>query len=71
VELLRYRGLYQPEQTAFIFLRDGEQEADKLTYQTLDQQARVIAVQLQAMRMTGERALLLHPPECEYFTKKM
>jgi acyl-CoA synthetase (AMP-forming)/AMP-acid ligase II len=66
VELLRYRGLYQPEQTAFIFLRDGEQEADKLTYQALDQQARMIAVQLQAMGMTGEHALLLYPPGLEF-----
>ncbi|MFO1432708.1 MAG: beta-ketoacyl synthase N-terminal-like domain-containing protein [Candidatus Competibacteraceae bacterium] len=66
VELLRYRGLYQSEQIAFIFLADGEQEADKLTYHALDQQARMIAVQLQGMEMTGERALLLYPPGLEF-----
>ena len=66
VELLGYRALHQPDQVAFIFLEDGETETGSLTYQQLDQQARVIAAQLQSLGMKGERALLLYPPGLEF-----
>ncbi|MDF5729777.1 MAG: AMP-binding protein, partial [Rhizonema sp. PD38] len=62
VELLHYRGQYQPDKIAYIFLQDGETESSKLTYGELDQQARAIATSLQSRGATGERALLLYPP---------
>ncbi|MEO1672194.1 MAG: AMP-binding protein [Cyanobacteria bacterium J06631_2] len=66
VELLQYRGKYQPSKTAYLFLQDGEIESERLTYQQLDQQARAIAAQLQALRLSGQRALLLYPPGLEF-----
>jgi len=60
VELLRYRALHQPEQLAFTFLPDGETEGDCLTYRELDRRSRAIASQLQALGLSGERALLLY-----------
>ncbi len=66
VDLLRYRALHQPAQTAYTFLQDGETESDSLTYQELDQQARAIAASLQYLDASGERALLLYPPGLEF-----
>ncbi len=62
VDLLSYRALHQPEQTAYTFLRDGETEEVSLTYQELDRQAREIAASLQSLGASGERALLLYRP---------
>lgn len=66
VELLRYRAIYQAEQTAFIFLEDGEIESRKLTYQELDLHAREIAVSLQSIANIGDRAILLYPSGLEF-----
>ncbi|HLO87423.1 MAG TPA: condensation domain-containing protein [Nostocaceae cyanobacterium] len=66
VELLRYRSLVQAEAEAFTFLEDGEKAVATLTYQELDWQSRAIASQLQALQLTGERALLLYPPGLDY-----
>jgi len=63
VNLLRDRAQSQPDQTAFIFLKDGEAEAGRLTYQALDQQARAIAAELQSTTEPGDRALLVYPYE--------
>ncbi len=60
------RAYAQPEQKAFIFLENGETEADSLSYQELDQKYRVIATELQSLGATGERALLLYPPGLDF-----
>jgi amino acid adenylation domain-containing protein len=69
VNLIRDRALHQPNRLAFGFLPDGEIEPDlshTLSYHELDRQSRAIAAQLQALGLSGERALLLHPPGLEY-----
>jgi amino acid adenylation domain-containing protein len=66
VELLRYRARHQPEKVAFRFLGDGETEEATLTYGELDCRSRAIAAQLQAVEVSGERALLLYPPSLDY-----
>jgi amino acid adenylation domain-containing protein len=66
VDLLHYRAVQQPDRTAFTFLLDGEIESDRLTYGELDRIARAIAAQLQALSLSGERALLLYPPGLDY-----
>ncbi len=66
VDLLHYRAVQQPDCTAFTFLLDGEIEGDRLTYGELDRLARAIATQLQALGLSGERALLLYPPGLDY-----
>jgi amino acid adenylation domain-containing protein len=66
VDLLHYRAVQQPDRIAFTFLPDGETAAHRLTYQELDRSARAIAAQLQALGLSGERALLLYPPGLDY-----
>ena len=61
LEILKYRAISQPEDTAYIFLKDGENKAVKLTYQELEQQAKAIAIQLQQIIEPGARALLVYP----------
>ena len=68
IDLLRYRACNQPQQVAYKFVRHGDRETDKLTYQELDRQARKIAASLQSLEMTGERALLLYSPGLEFIT---
>ncbi len=65
-DLLSYRGQKQADQVAYIFLQNNGIELARLSYRELDSQARVIAAQLQSMRATGERALLLYPPGLDY-----
>ena len=66
VDVLRNRALQQPAQRAFTFLLDGETESASLTYQELDRYSRAIASQLQALGLSGERALLLYPSGLDY-----
>ncbi len=68
IELLQYRAIHQANHTAYTFLRDGEVEESKLTYQELDRQARAIAAQLYHQTLPGDRALLLYPPGTEFVT---
>ncbi|MBW4636669.1 MAG: amino acid adenylation domain-containing protein [Gloeocapsa sp. UFS-A4-WI-NPMV-4B04] len=66
VDVLRYRTLHQPEQVAFTFLPDGETVEESLSYRELEKCSRAIAAQLQALGLSGERALLLYPPGLDY-----
>ncbi len=66
VDVLRYRTLHQPEQVAFTFLPDGETAQESLSYRELEERSRAIASQLQALGLSGERALLLYPPGLDY-----
>jgi myxalamid-type polyketide synthase MxaB len=63
VDILNHRALQQAEQTAYIFLANGETETARLTYQQLEQKAKALAAQLQLQMSPGERALLLYPSE--------
>jgi len=66
VEILRYQSATQPDAAAFTFLVDGEQQAVTWTYRELEWRSHAIAAQLQALGLTGERALLLYPPGLDY-----
>ncbi|MBN2217819.1 MAG: aminotransferase class I/II-fold pyridoxal phosphate-dependent enzyme [Pirellulales bacterium] len=66
VDLVRYRAQRQPQDTAFIYLVDGEDEQVSLSYRELDRQARAIAARLEAQGLTGQRALLLYPAGLEF-----
>ena len=66
MDLLVHRSLHQGQDRAFIFLRDGKTDELVLTYAELDRQARAIGARLQAMGMTGERALLLYPAGLDF-----
>ncbi|MEH2354881.1 amino acid adenylation domain-containing protein [Nostoc sp.] len=66
VDVLRLRSFTQPDKDAFTFLLDGETEQATLTYQELDRRSRQVAAQLQALGLTGERALLLYPAGLDF-----
>jgi len=66
IELLTQRALDQSVRPNFVFLADGENAEITLTYQQLDQQARIIASLLQTLINPGDRVLLLYPPGLEY-----
>ncbi|MEL7008924.1 MAG: fatty acyl-AMP ligase [Cyanobacteria bacterium J06588_4] len=61
VGILRHNLATKPDQTAYTFLADGENESASCTYQELDLQARAIAVQLLTKVQPGDRALLVYP----------
>ncbi|MFS6826502.1 cytochrome P450 [Cyanobium sp. ATX-6F1] len=62
VDLLRYRARHQPECVAYVFLSDGEREAEEITYLQLDQQARRIGAWLQVCEPGSEAVGLLYQP---------
>lgn len=66
VDILHFRSSTQAEQIAFTFLEDGETTQATLTYPELDRRSRAIASRLQALNLSGERALLLYPPGLDY-----
>lgn len=68
VDILAQRASSQPDQTAYIFLVDGETQEVSLTYAELDRRARAIAGKLQSLSTGGECALLLYPPGLDYIT---
>ena len=66
VELLRFRARVQPDDQAFVFLRDGEHESDAVTYAELDRRSRLIAADLLRRVAPGARALLMYPPGLDF-----
>jgi len=66
VEMVRHRARHQPDDVAFTFLLDGENEQLHLTNTELDRRARAIAAWLTSMDLRGERALLLYPSGLEF-----
>ncbi|KYC36605.1 non-ribosomal peptide synthetase [Scytonema hofmannii PCC 7110] len=68
VDILCARSSTTPSKQAFTFLEDGETIESTLTYHELDRRSRAIAAQLQALGLSGERAILLYPPGLDYLT---
>lgn len=68
IDLLRRRAAQQPRRKAFVFLRNGEAEAGRLTFAELDLQARSIAAQLQQHFQPGDRVLLAYASVAEFVT---
>jgi acyl-CoA synthetase (AMP-forming)/AMP-acid ligase II len=66
VEILQARAAVTPDERAFTFLLDGEEEGPRLTYGELDCQARTVAAALQDVAGPGDRALLMFAPGLEF-----
>ncbi len=66
VDLLQLRAEEQPDKRAFLYLINGEEEGEALTFAELDYRARQIAVELQRHVSPGDRAILLYPPGLDY-----
>jgi acyl-CoA synthetase (AMP-forming)/AMP-acid ligase II len=68
VALLRRRAAEQPDETAFIFLRDGESPSGMLTWGELDERSRAIAAALGARVAPGSRVLVACPNGLDFLT---
>ncbi|MBN4003654.1 non-ribosomal peptide synthetase [Nostoc sp. LPT] len=68
VDILRDRSCKMPHTQAFTFLEDGETQELTLTYHELDRRSRAVAAQLQALGLSGKRAILLYPPGLDYLS---
>ncbi|MFF7361745.1 AMP-binding protein [Streptomyces sp. NPDC008125] len=66
VHVLRHRADKQPDDTAYVFLIDGEEEELRMGYGDLLRAAAGVAGTLAARHRPGERALLLFPPGPDY-----
>lgn len=66
VDLLRERAVQQPRRKVFVFLKNGETEAGRLSFAELDLRARSIAAQLQQHFRPGERVLLAYGSVAEF-----
>src|SRR5262245_22056766 len=66
VDVSRHWAVERPQQPAFSFLANGEEEAVRWTYGELDHRARQVAVALLERARPGERVLLLYPPGIEF-----
>jgi acyl-CoA synthetase (AMP-forming)/AMP-acid ligase II len=66
IEVLRQRAESAPGQRAYLFLADGEREADFRTYASLERRALALAAALQHRELGGRRVLLLLPPGLEF-----
>ncbi|MFJ8045977.1 fatty acyl-AMP ligase [Kitasatospora sp. NPDC096147] len=65
-DALRLRSRLQPEQPAYVFLHNGEEPRETLTYRQLDHAARVRAAYLTAAGAAGRNAVLLYPSGLEF-----
>ncbi len=66
LDVLRRRAEHQPEQAAYVYLRDGLNADTVLTYRDLVSRAQSIAGYLQTRFSLGERLLLVYPPGLEF-----
>ncbi len=68
VHLLKHRALMTPDQTAYIYLEDGENREVPITYGELDRRARGVAATLQEKiaRAHDSRVLLVYPQGLEF-----
>jgi acyl-CoA synthetase (AMP-forming)/AMP-acid ligase II len=65
-ELLRLRARLRSDDTAYVFLHNGEDPQDHLTYAELDAAADVRAGLLTARGLGGRRAVLMYPSGLEF-----
>jgi 8-amino-7-oxononanoate synthase len=66
VDLVRHRASHQPDEIAFTYLVDGENQQVHMTNRELDRQAKAIGAWLESHGLVGERALLLYPAGLEF-----
>ncbi|WP_340375332.1 fatty acyl-AMP ligase [Streptomyces sp. SS7] len=65
-DALRYRSERQPHRTAYVFLKDGEDAEESLTYRELHEAACRRAAALTATGLTGRSAVLMYPSGLEF-----
>jgi amino acid adenylation domain-containing protein len=65
-QLLQQRASESPEGVAYVYLPDGEETEQRITYGQLDRRAKAVAAELQSFTVRGERAVLLFPPGLDF-----
>lgn len=65
-EIIQARASHTPDKIAYIFLKDGEDDAETATYKQLYDAAKAIASRLLSLNAKGERALMLFPPGMDF-----
>jgi acyl-CoA synthetase (AMP-forming)/AMP-acid ligase II/acyl carrier protein len=66
IDLLQLRAKNQPDDIAFVFLNDGENEEGNISFKQMHEKAKVIAATLQKTCKKGDRAVLLFPNGIEF-----
>ncbi|MEL6494126.1 MAG: amino acid adenylation domain-containing protein [Cyanobacteria bacterium J06623_7] len=66
VNILQQRAKQSPDKIAYVFLKDGRDKGDSLTYAELDFKAKAIARELLQQARAGDRALLLYSSSEEF-----
>lgn len=66
ISILNQRANQTPNQLAYIFLKNRENQEQNITYQQLSQHSKNIAIKLQSLIPEGSRALLLYPQGLEF-----
>lgn len=64
--MVRSRAEDQPDEIAFVFLRDGEQPTEQLTYRELDRDMVARAAGFRAAGLSGRTVILLYPSGLEF-----
>ncbi|MEU3776660.1 fatty acyl-AMP ligase [Streptomyces sp. NPDC032472] len=65
-DALRLRSEKQPDETAYVFLRNGEEPHETLTYRALHEDAGRRAAAFAAAGLSGRSAVLLYPSGLEF-----
>lgn len=68
ISILNHRAEQTPEQIAYIFLKDGDKQEQKISYKQLCLNAKSIAASLKALVPQGSRALLLYPQGLDFIS---
>lgn len=66
VEMLDSHAIHRPDKLAFVFLSNGEQIAESVTFDQLRSRARSVGAWLQENGAQGHRALLSFPPGLDF-----
>jgi acyl-CoA synthetase (AMP-forming)/AMP-acid ligase II len=66
IELARGRAARHGLKTAYLFLENGEEPAEEISFTEMDARARALAGRLQSRCSPGDRVLLLYPSGIEY-----
>lgn len=66
VDILHQRAARTPDKVGYIYLKDGQADEVKFTYQQMDRRARQIAKQLQSRTQPGDRVVINHLPGLDY-----
>lgn len=66
IEVLEYWANKQPDKSLYIFLEDGINKQDEITYKEFESKAKSVAAHLQENNNPGDRIILLFPNSIEF-----